>query len=138
KKNGDVSSLSCVNKGTTGGAIDLTKLTALETLVTTLGTKITNLQNNAPSGGATFVGVTTAAANKLNGNMQNGADNGIVGAAKACNAEFAGSHMCTAYEIYDSVLKAKLSSTTNISSLAWIYFPSWNNPISGSLLPNQG
>src|SRR5438105_3669810 len=37
KTGGDITSLSCTDKGTTGGTVDMTKLSTLETNVTNLG-----------------------------------------------------------------------------------------------------
>ena len=137
RKNGDVSSLSCVDKGTSGGSIDLTKLTNLESSVTTLGTLVNEVKNGPRGAAAVYQGPTT---DKQIGNiLKGGDDNALVSAAKLCAAQYgAGAHMCTPHDVYESVLAGKLSSANNLTEKLWVYAARGNNPIAGSSSALQG
>jgi hypothetical protein len=135
---GDIAGVSCTPRGQSGGAIDVTRLVDIEKKITDLTTLITTIENTPASGISTFAGNTTMS---YNGNFvaaSAGSDNGFVGAAKVCEAQYgAGAHMCTSLEIYESAVKGVIGSTKNIAK-AWVYFPAWNNPVAGSNDPLQG
>lgn len=85
---------------------------------------------------ALYVGNTTAV---TNGAIQAaGTPKGLPSAAKLCSAQYGeGAHMCTMQELYDSVLSGALNEN-NTMAQAWVYFPSWNEPVAAPALPESG
>jgi hypothetical protein len=131
--NGDVSTLACVAPGTgTVSAADVTKVQNLQTQITQIGTTIANLQKNPPSHNAVYVGSTTAST--VGKVSVTGHDTGLNSANAMCSAQYAGSHLCTAYEMYNTVVAGKLDMTKTVPK-SWIFAPSWNAPASAGGLP---
>ncbi len=123
--------LKCVEKGTGGTTTELSnQITALEKQYTDLNNKVNDIKT--PSGiGSQFVGLTDLKfAGKIVG-PKSGAV-GVGGAADACIAKFGlGAHMCTPYEMYQSVAAGNplmtATATTTVPK-AWIYMIGWNRP----------
>jgi hypothetical protein len=121
--------LKCVEKGTGSTTTELSnQITALEKQYNDLNTKVNDLKT--PSGiGSQFVGVTDL---KFAGKIV-GPKTGVVGvggAAEACISKFGlGAHMCTPYEMYQSVAAANPAFTsTSTVGKAWVYMIGWNKP----------
>ena len=66
-----------------------------------------------------------------------GADPGLASARAHCGDAFAGSHMCTVYELYTSVATGKLTAAQKVP-LSWIYFPTWKPPQAAAAAPLSG
>jgi len=128
--------LDCVNKGMGGN--DQT----LRTRIDTATMKVNNLKTNvdvlsAGGGGkAVYVG-TTAAGTK--GRITDGAGLfGIGAASKKCEAEFgAGAHMCTVFELFDSVSTNVIKQATVVPA-SWVYMEGWNTPVANPSNPGEG
>jgi hypothetical protein len=83
---------------------------------------------------ATLAGITTAT---TMGRITSGLNIGLAAAAQQCSAQFPGSHMCTVYELYESVAAGKLTATSAMAS-AWVYFPAWNMSVPTGENPEEG
>ncbi len=122
---GEFKTLSCTAKG--GASISNTDITRVNTLsnnVTQLNTTVNNLTAASPSRGY-YVGLTP---NTTIGQFNVvGSDLGIASGAKLCqNAGYgAKSHVCTVYEIYNSLAAGKNMTTLQAG---WVYNESWNFP----------
>jgi hypothetical protein len=69
--------------------------------------------------------------------LKAGDDNSLVSAAKMCEATFPGkkARMCTVEDIYQSVVKGKITSAMTIPK-AWVYMTQLHNPVAGATDPN--
>jgi hypothetical protein len=123
-------SLKCIVKGT--GVND----TTTSTRITNATTNINNLQSmltTIASGGGVrskFIGITTAQTTGLmkTSQLTNG---GPYAAAQLCEAQFgagSGAHMCTPFEIYESVLVGNILDGSTDYGPAWAYLEGWNDP----------
>jgi hypothetical protein len=74
--------------------------------------------------GATFVGLSERTYyGRL---MESGDDNGIAGGARLCGLQYGlGAHVCTVYEMYNSVAAGLINENTSIAR-GWLYFPAGN------------
>ncbi|MFO0577653.1 MAG: hypothetical protein U1A78_26915 [Polyangia bacterium] len=86
--------------------------------------RITALSSPQPSG--LFRGVT----NELSSGAMvapsgSSAATGLPAAAARCSAEYPGSHLCSVFELYDSVVRGKLTNDSLLPK-SWIYFPAGN------------
>ena len=129
--------LSCVTKGS--GANDVTT----STRITKAQTDVNNLQtmvNQITSGGGTrsrYVGASTATSD---GDVKTGTLEGIRAAAQLCTTDFgAGAHVCTPFEIYESVIVGDvLDGNTNVGPLM-VYMEAWVPPFAaGGTEPTAG
>ncbi len=126
-KNGDVASLGCIAKGQ-GNVSDaqVTQVTQIETKLNTVVDIIKMIQNAPAAAAAVWVGNTP---NATKGQIQHaGNPDGIIAATATCNDAYAGSHMCTTYEMYNTAIAGKLKMTDTIAK-AWIYAPAHHEPI---------
>ncbi len=124
--------LACTGKGMPSlSNSDITLINTLETDITQIGTSIMQIQNNPPGSASVFVGETTTS---YNGTFNDGNGTGIRNAAAICNTAFPGSHMCTVYDMYLSVVTAgqnpanKFNLGTNLPQ-AWVYQMAWQAPL---------
>jgi len=63
---------------------------------------------------------------------------GIGAASKKCEAEFgAGAHMCTVFELFDSVSTNVIKQATAIPA-SWVYMEGWNTPVANPSNPGEG
>jgi hypothetical protein len=125
-----VVSLSCINKGTgTNDMTTETRITNATNSVNNLVTKLTMIQ----SGGgirSKYVGHST---NATVGLIQSGNSSGIHAANLICANDLAlpTAHMCTPFEIYESVVTAqpgdKLDGSADVGPY-WVYLEGWNDP----------
>ncbi len=126
----DGMTIKCVDKGT--GTTD----TSTTARIQQDQTNVNNLQtqvSNVASGGAKsyYQGTTTTS---YNGTFNDGNGTGIRNAAAICNTSFPGSHMCSVFEMYDSVVLAgsnaadKFNPANNLAK-AWVYQESWHAPL---------
>lgn len=128
--------LSCIDVAATNQTI-----VQLQNDLTSLINRVTALEkiiNGGGAGGAgKFVGVTKATSK---GRIDHqGVDVGLASAAAYCADEFgAGAHMCTNNELYLSVATGKLTSKDTITPSAWVYFPTWQNPLGAAQQPRAG
>lgn len=74
---------------------------------------------------STYRGVTTATS--IGVISAPGVENGEAAAAARCSREYAGSHLCSVFELYDSVVRGKLTSDSRVPK-SWIYFPTGSAP----------
>jgi len=127
----------CVSTGS--GLNDVTT----QTRITKATTDITNLQTmvtQITSGGGTrsrYVGATTGTSN---GDIKVNTLEGIRAGNTLCSTEFgANSHVCTPFEIYESVVVGDiLDGNTNVGPLM-VYMEAWVPPFaSGGSEPNAG
>lgn len=65
-----------------------------------------------------------------------GVDNGLPAAAAICAAEYAGSHLCSMLEMYDSVARGAVTRDQRIPK-SWIYFPA-GNASATAMQPTEG
>jgi hypothetical protein len=97
--------------------------------------KIAEIDKAPPLPASVFVGVTKFT---TSGRITRpGSDPGLSAAAGRCGDEYPGSHMCTQYEMAQSVVGGQLKPTSQIPP-SWIFFPAWKAPIAGALNPEQG
>jgi hypothetical protein len=117
--------LKCVSK-TPGdlSAADLAALAGAEASYQASMAALSGLQKRTGSV-ATFVGVTTLL---TTGHITHaGADPGLSAAAAMCNDQYPGAHMCSAYDIYDTVVAGHLHEA-DIIAKSWAFFPAWKTP----------
>jgi hypothetical protein len=81
-----------------------------------------------------YLGVTRAVSTGLM--KASGVDNGLQAGAAICAAEYAGSHLCSMLEIYDSISQGVVTKDTRIPK-SWIYFPA-NNASAMAQQPTEG
>lgn len=129
--------LVCVPKGS--GANDVatqTRITNAQTNITNLQTMVTQVQ----SGGGTrsrYVGQSSV---RATGDVKTGTLEGIRAANKLCENDYgAGSHTCTPFEIYESVIVGdKLDGTADVGPLM-VYMAAWVPPFAaGGTEPTAG
>lgn len=131
---GELRSLACTDKGSaTVSQATLTKITALEDSLKTVGTKVTTIETSPVSAASYYAGATKFVTNGMitdaNGNV------GVTGAANKCVEEFgAGAHMCTVYELYQSVAAGKLTPQMTVAT-GWVYMASWSTPTASPTEP---
>ncbi len=129
--------LKCVNKGS--GLNDVTtqtRITKAQTDVTNLQTMVTQIT----SGGGTrsrYVGPSTATSN--GDILAPGSLEGIRAGNALCSTPYPGSHVCTPFEIYESVVVGDvLDGTANVGPLM-VYMEAWVPPFAaGGSEPNAG
>lgn len=118
--------LKCVNKGS--GTTDVTLKGRIDKLTTDTADLTTKINDLKVGGGAKSVYVGNSN-NAVNGAISSNGLTGLAAAADICGTKFgAGAHMCTVFEIYDSVASGKINSTTTYASKAWVYMVGWNSP----------
>jgi hypothetical protein len=129
----DGTNITCTARNTSGGDATTitTDLTTINSQVTDYGTQLNGLATG-PGAKAVYVGSTTATT--VGKMTYAGADTGLNAAAAMCNAQFAGSHMCHVYEMYNTVVAGKLHAGTTIPK-SWLFMPSWKAPASSGGLP---
>lgn len=117
---------TCVEKGGGDSGVNTqARITTVTQKVNDLSTRV----NNFKPGGAKslFVGTTdTPTVGKI---TFTGVDNGIPAATAQCNAKFAGSHMCSTYEMFDSVVDGKMLKAGSATAKAWVYMAGWSFPM---------
>jgi hypothetical protein len=81
---------------------------------------------NPAQSASTYRGVTNALSNgAITAPSGSLAATGLHAAAARCSAEHPGSHLCSVFELYDSVVRGKLTKDSAIPR-SWIYFPAGN------------
>ena len=93
-------------------------------------------EKRLPAVGQTrFVGVT---AKKSTGRMARaGTETGLLSANALCADEFPAAHMCSGYEIYDSVTAGVISNGWPLVR-SWVFHPSWKAPLPGAQNADEG
>ncbi len=125
---GELSNLGCIAPGT--GSVsdaDVALVTAIHDKLTKLGTIVDGIKANPGSAAPVFVGVTDVQPNAQI--KRTGSETGLHAVTDLCNDKYAGSHMCTAYELYNSVAAGgfKMADATNKKlNKAWIWMPTWH------------
>lgn len=128
---------ACTDKGTaTVTQTDVTRVENLLTRTTNIGTTITLLEQTANRAKApVYVGVSAV---QPSGQITHaGKDPGLNAANAHCDDAFAGSHMCSAFEMFQSVAGGSLTGATTVQK-AWLYFPNWHNPVGTGTDPLAG
>jgi len=99
--------------------------------VTNLQTQLTAISTGGGSR-ATYVGASSTTSNgelypTVNGALDTSVA-GAVGGSKICSVTYAGSHVCSPYELYESVVTGtgKLDGTTDVGPLQ-VYQQAWVN-----------
>lgn len=88
-----------------------------------------------PFGQTRLVGVT---AKKSTGRMARaGIETGLLSANALCADEFPAAHMCSGYEIYDSVTAGVITPARPLDR-AWVFHPSWKAPLPGAQNAAEG
>jgi len=130
----DGSTLSCDsrNNETSQTSAAITQLKDVEQKVIDYGTTITMLGSGGMGAKAFFQG-ETAATTLYNGTFAANGATGMRNAAAICAAQFGtGAHMCTVYEMYQSVVYAggpagdKFNPAANLPQ-AWVYMEGQNS-----------
>jgi hypothetical protein len=129
----DGMTLSCTsrNNETTQSQQAIMNLEDVESKIINYGTTVTMLGMGGMGAKALFQGVTTG---MYNGSMSANGMTGLASATALCGAQFGtGAHMCTVYEMYDSVayagqISADKFNPTQAMAQAWVYMMSWKNP----------
>jgi hypothetical protein len=120
-------SLKCVVKGSgVNDATTSTRISNATTATMNLASMVTTIQ----SGGGVrskFVGLSTA--------LTTGAISvktpGLPQAKTLCEADFgagSGAHMCTPFEIFESVIAGNILNGSAAVGPAWVYMAAWSNP----------
>ncbi|MBL9005726.1 MAG: hypothetical protein JNJ46_15830 [Myxococcales bacterium] len=131
--------LECMPKATGGANTTVTNV--INKVVSDTNT-IEQTINSIKGGGAAakYCGQYSAAQNP-NGAISGNGVTGVAGAANLC-AQVAGcgsgAHMCTVYEMYESVAAGHVTAAMNISQ-SWVHMSSWqHNGRAGQATPNNG
>ena len=132
----DGKALSCTDRNVADSnvASATTRLNTIRDKIADLSNRTTVVQGKG-GGAAVFIGTTTntykGAIGDANGNI------GVAAAANNCVAQFgAGAHMCSVYEIYNSVASGKLTVQTTVAE-SWVYMAAWRQ-VSGATDPSDG
>ncbi len=131
--------LECMPKG--NGTTNTGLRTVIDKVVSDTNT-IEQTINSIKGGGASakYCGQYTAAQNP-NGAISGNGVTGVAGAANLCAQVAgcgAGAHMCTVYEMYESVAAGHITAAMNIGQ-SWVHMSSWqHNGIAGQATPNNG
>jgi len=117
--------LLCMPKGTGSTNTDLqAAIDKVTSQTTTLKMQITNFGGGG--GAAKYCGQTAG----TKGAISTGNLTGVAAAAKLCQAvtgcSSTSSHMCTVYEMFESVSNGTINSNMSISK-SWVYMASWQN-----------
>lgn len=131
--------LVCVPKGSgANDTVTMTRITKAQTDITNLQMMVTQVQ----SGGGTrsrYVGPTFSTA-KVNGEVFYNTLAGIRATNQLCEKDYgAGSHVCTPFEIYESVIVGdKLDGTADVGPLM-VFMEAWVPPFAaGGTEPTAG
>lgn len=134
--NSDGKALGCVTKAS--GNLDsmfTSQIDMYTKQVSDLSNTVTVLQNG---GGAapTYLGTTK---NTFKGAIADGNGNiGLVAAANNCVTDFgAGAKMCTIYDIYNSVIRGKITPQMTVAK-SWVFAANWKSPVAGATEPLNG
>jgi len=114
----------------------------LQAAITNVVTKTTNIQNQITNfggggGAARYCGQTSG---NTTGRILNGTAVGVKAAADLCSqvaACGAGSHMCTPYEMFESVSANAITQAQTITK-SWVYMASWQNFSATANEPTSG
>lgn len=131
-----LSSLSCVPKLADAlTATERQRVQQIDTDLQQIDAQLT-AAGVGPVPSATFVGQTTT---KTTGRIVfGGRPAGLPSANAMCAAEQgAGTHMCSARELFGAVLNGTLSQMRSVPP-AWIYMPTWNTPDPAAQEPLSG
>ena len=113
----------------------LSRVAAVVAGVTSAEAVITQLEiaSGAP---AVFVGGTVA---KSVGRVSFvGADTGLNASNAMCNSQFLGSHLCTGYEMYNTLVQGGLTAAMVLPKM-WVYLPTGSGSFNGTIdSPFQG
>ena len=126
--------LSCVPKGS--GSADATVLTAINRTAAETTTLVDRV-NALSLAGARYCGNTTGT---FSGRISSGGVTGLAAASALCAQVAAcgtGSHMCTVYEMFESVSKGVLTSAMTLGK-SWVYMASWQSFSAGAVEPTAG
>ncbi len=127
----------CVDLGTgTNNTGTHDKITTLSTSVDDQTTRAMNIAKGGGPG-AVFVGPTDVQPSAQI--KRTGSETGLHAANDLCGDKYAGSHMCTVWEMYNSVVAGQFKmADVSATKRYWILFPSWNSPIGTPHGPGQG
>jgi hypothetical protein len=137
---GEIGVFSCTDKGTESlSSSDITTINNNYQTLINMETVIKNLETNPRAAAAKYCGsTTTTTVGRITAN--NGALVGLAAASNLCSQVAscgAGAHMCTVYEMFESVASGVVKQTDQIAK-AWVYMASWQNFSTGAVEPTAG
>jgi len=128
----DGMTIKCVDKGT--GTTDTSTTARIQQDQTNVNNLLNQVTTVSSGGSKSYYQGSTANTTLYNGTFAANGATGIRNAAAICNSQFPGSHMCTVFEMYDSVIAAgqiaadKFNPAANLAQ-AWVYQESWALPL---------
>lgn len=129
--------LNCINKGTgTSDVTTTTRINNASTNVAKLQMDVTMLTTGGGNRGK-YIGGTTVTPNGkvISGNLQ-----GLRATTALCDAQYTGSHMCTPFEIYESIVSGITGTganrvgidQTSVITDQMVYMEAWMPPTDSS------